>query len=247
MPIDKKHPETTVMAAVDYRILPGTKSEVISLPEPVIPTTTDHLELQQYIDSLCVHTDTHSLTREKAMELIEVPEGLDVHEGVWCYEWMRRLCMDLNELVIALLEDGCEPTKCHLMNAGEYQFLCASHPRPRECSAIDYIHHTLTQSILLLLSPCFFDPSNPPSTHAFSSIARRLYRIFAHAWFEHHHVFWTVESETGVYKLFMAVSEKWRLVPVDLVILPKEAGEWTVEGDGEEVDEFDRGETVSGR
>lgn len=39
----------------------------------------------------------------------------------------------------------------------------------------------------------------PGSIKHLGSIFRRLYRIFAHAWFQHRNVFWDVESEFGLY------------------------------------------------
>ena len=70
-----------------------------------------------------------------------------------------------------------------------------------------------------------------------SSIFRRLYRIFAHAWFQHREVFWEVEGEWGLYLFFKTVSERYNLIPEDNLTIPPEA-----EGGAEDgVDEFSRG------
>ena len=78
------------------------------------------------------------------------------------------------------------------MPAGLY--LCAAHStqNENECCAIDYIVHTLDATTALINSSRYF-PSRmsiaPTSTKHFSSIARRLYRIFAHAYYHHREVF----------------------------------------------------------
>jgi len=77
------------------------------------------------------------------------------------------------------------------------------------------------------------------------SIFRRLYRIFAHAWFQHRHVFWEVEGEYGLYLFFKAVSDRYRLIPEDNLMLPPEAEGLNVrngEAGDEEEDEEEGGD-----
>ena len=116
----------------------------------------------------------------------------------------RRLTRDLNLLVVAMLEDGCSPTNCPEMRTLDCQYLCATHDKPRECPATDYIIHTLDYTTALLnstkLFPNRFPPSDPikpnirimiqdgPMQYLYSS-ARRLYRIFIHAYEHHNEVF----------------------------------------------------------
>ena len=89
------------------------------------------------------------------------------------------------------------------------------------------------------------------ATRHIVSIFRRLYRIFAHAWFQHRHVFWEVEGEYGLYLFFKAVSDKYRLIPEDNLMLPPEAeglnarngeagDEEEDEEEGSDFDEWDR-------
>ena len=68
----------------------------------------------------------------------------------------RRLTQDLNLLVVAMLEDGCSPSNCPEMRTLDCQYLCASHDRPRECPATDYIVHTLDYTTALLNSSKLF-------------------------------------------------------------------------------------------
>jgi hypothetical protein len=56
-----------------------------------------------------------------------------------------------------------------------------------------------------------------------TEVFRRVYRIFAHAWFSHKDVFWRVESKTGLYLLFKTVCDEYRLIPEDNYTIPPEA------------------------
>jgi hypothetical protein len=56
-----------------------------------------------------------------------------------------------------------------------------------------------------------------------TNIFRRLYRIFAHAWFQHRDVFWTVEGHDGLYVFFKTVCDMFALIPEDNYTIPQEA------------------------
>lgn len=56
-----------------------------------------------------------------------------------------------------------------------------------------------------------------------TNIFRRLYRIFAHAWFQHRDVFWEVESNDGLYIFFKTVCDMYNLIPEDNYTVPPEA------------------------
>ena len=55
------------------------------------------------------------------------------------------------------------------------------------------------------------------------NIFRRLYRIFAHAWFKHRQVFWQVEGNEGLYIFFKTVCDVYHLMPEDSYTVPAEA------------------------
>ena len=55
------------------------------------------------------------------------------------------------------------------------------------------------------------------------NVFRRLHRIFAHAWFQHRGVFWTVEGQTGLYVFFKTVCDLYELLPAENYKLPPEA------------------------
>ncbi|KAI9795134.1 MAG: MOB member 4, phocein [Peltula sp. TS41687] len=56
-----------------------------------------------------------------------------------------------------------------------------------------------------------------------TNVCRRLYRIFAHAWYQHRSVFWQVESQTGLYVFFKTVCDVYQLIPEDNYTVPPEA------------------------
>lgn len=118
------------------------------------------------------------------------------------------------------------------MRASEWQYLCAVHEPPKSCCAIDYCNHTLDWAANVLTSPKHF-PSRLAlggeagnalqSMRQLTNIFRRVYRIFAHAWFQHRDVFWSVEATYGLYILFKVVCDEYHLIPEDSYTIPPEA------------------------
>ncbi|KAG8531751.1 uncharacterized protein KY384_003383 [Bacidia gigantensis] len=106
------------------------------------------------------------------------------------------------------------------MRASEWQYLCAVHEPPKPCCAIDYSCHTLDWAAYILTSQKHFP----------------IYRIFAHAWFQHRGVFLEVEGREGLYVLYKTVCDVYGLIPEENYTIPREA-----EG-GEEGEEDEEGE-----
>jgi hypothetical protein len=123
------------------------------------------------------------------------------------------------------------------MRASEWQYLCAVHDPPKPCCAIDYCCHTLDWAGNVLSSPKYFSSrltlgeggNVAASMRHLTNIFRRVYRIFAHAWFQHRGVFWQVEGRAGVYIFFKTVCDVYQLIPEDNYTIPAEA-----EGSNEE-------------
>lgn len=84
-----------------------------------------------------------------------------VDSAAWLYELVRRICMDMNQIVVALGKE----CKCQVMSAQDFEYLCAVHGRPQMCSALAYAHHTLDHSIAQLT-----DPSAYPSRLSVSQV-----------------------------------------------------------------------------
>ncbi|KNE55555.1 hypothetical protein AMAG_01445 [Allomyces macrogynus ATCC 38327] len=151
--------------------------------------------------------------------LVAVPPNGD--PLVWQYEHLRQFCLELTGLVVAL-HDECSDQSCPEMKANEWQYLCAAHPTPKNCCAFDYIVHTIDGACGLLNNPKFF-PSRvsmgTPAVQQFGNIARRLYRVFAHAYFHHRAVFDRYEAASHLYARFVAFILKYDLMDKDTILI----------------------------
>ena len=184
----------------------------------------------------------------------------NVDTDVWVYEQLRRLVLDLTTPWLTSLQQECDkharPQTCAAMNAGDWMYLCASHGEEKQCCAIDYMVHTLDGATSLLNSARHF-PSRTyvPNTSLrhFGSIARRLSRIFVHAWCYHKDVFLACEAETSLYLRFYVLVETFDLTATDN--LPPRPGQAstttnslqdnTAAYDVDEAAEFSRGTSSS--
>jgi hypothetical protein len=204
---------------------------------------TSHLQLdsafqlQEHLAALHHHHtqgNTVPLTRETAKLLATPPASID--RTLWLYELCRFLIAQCNSLIVGFLFDSppCSAATCPEMRASEWQFLCAVHDSPKSCCAIDYCCHTLDWAANVVTNPKIF-PSRfvaplasdghdkNTSLKNLVNIFRRLHRIFAHAWFQHRGVFWSVEGQTGLYVFFKTVCDLYDLLPAENYKLPPEA------------------------
>ncbi|EFR04548.1 Mob1 family protein [Nannizzia gypsea CBS 118893] len=224
------------------RIRPGTKAANMASGPPLVPLSEldSPFQLQEHLKASYHHftqpsgSDTVApITREIARDLAEPPAG--VERSLWLYELCRFLTMKANNLVIAFFaeEPPCSAQTCPEMRASEWQYLCAVHDPPKSCCAIDYCCHTLDWATNVLTSPKFFpsrltlgsDATGGPqaSMRHLTNVFRRVYRIFAHAWFQHRGVFWQVEGHDGLYVFFKTVCDVYNLIPDDNYTIPPEA------------------------
>lgn len=66
--------------------------------------------------------------------------------------------------------------------------------------------------------------SIPPTSYRhFSSLARRLGRIFAHAYFHHREAFEQAEAESSLYARFLNLTGQFDLVPAEFLVIPSSA------------------------
>jgi hypothetical protein len=167
-----------------------------------------------------------------AHKLAQPPDNVD--KTLWLYELCRFLTQKVNSIIIALFSDNppCSATTCPEMRASEWQYLCAVHDPPKSCCAIDYCCHTLDWAANTLTSQKHFPSrlamgSDQNTQHQqirqLTNIFRRVYRIFAHAWFQHRDMFWKVEGRSGLYILFKTVCDVYGLIPEDNYTIPSEA------------------------
>ncbi|KAH9985660.1 hypothetical protein BJV74DRAFT_878645 [Russula compacta] len=219
---------------------------------PALSTLDSAFQLQELI-SLTIRLNIHDVSAiisipdsrsnpeggsdDSSSALIDEADGdrdargeFAVDEACWIYEQLRRLAQDLSHPLITMLQQECTRATCPEMKAGEWMYLCVAHGNDgamEQCCAIDYILHTVDSATALLNSPRAF-PSRinipPPSHRHFGSLARRLGRIFAHAYFHHREVFEQAEAESSLYARFLALTCKFDLVPPEFLIIPTPSG-----------------------
>ncbi|OJD29571.1 mob1 family protein [Diplodia corticola] len=223
------------------RIRPGTKAQDMAEGPPLadLKDIDSAFQLMEYLKALH-YSATHPsdsntsspLDRTAAMKLAEPPPG--VERALWLYELCRFLTEHANSILIALFADDppCSAQTCPEMRASEWQYLCAVHDPPKSCCAVDYCCHTLDWAANTLTSPKNFPSRLALGTEAntahqqirqLTNVFRRVYRIFAHAWFQHRDMFWKVENKTGLYSFFKVVCDTYNLIPSDNYTIPPEA------------------------
>ncbi|OBR12442.1 Mob1/phocein family protein [Colletotrichum higginsianum IMI 349063] len=219
------------------RIHPGTKAADMAAGPPLVPLNEldSAFQLQEHLAALhYYHTNSNStpITRATAIQLAAPPPGID--RTLWLYELCRFLISQCNTLIVGFLFDSppCSAATCPEMRASEWQFLCAVHEQPKSCCAIDYCCHTLDWAANIVTDPKIFpsrfvvlsDVHNKGvAVKNLVNVFRRLHRIFAHAWFQHRAVFWTIEGQTGLYVFFKTVCDMYDLLPAENYKLPPEA------------------------
>ncbi|OTB08095.1 hypothetical protein M426DRAFT_200896 [Hypoxylon sp. CI-4A] len=229
--------QTIASANAKRRIHPGTKSEDMAAGPPLVPLgeLDSAFQLQEHLAALHYHhtaSNTTPITRAAAIELATSPPGID--RTLWLYELCRFLIAQCNGLIVGFLFDTppCSSVTCPEMRASEWQFLCAVHDQPKSCCAIDYCCHTLDWAANVVTNPKIFasrfvvlSEGNDKSAvlKNLVNVFRRLHRIFAHAWFQHRGVFWSVEAQTGLYAFFKTVCDMYDLLPAENYKLPPEA------------------------
>ncbi|KAK0643614.1 Mob1/phocein [Cercophora newfieldiana] len=227
--------QTAIDANAKRRIHPGTKSADMAAGPPLVPLQEldSAFQLQEHLAALhYYHTasNTIAMTRETAKTLATPPQGID--KTLWLYELCRFLVGQCNSLIVGFLFDTppCSAATCPEMRASEWQFLCAVHDAPKSCCAIDYCCHTLDWAANVVTNPKIFPSRFVVDAHDRAmaiknliNVFRRLHRIFAHAWFQHRVVFWSVEGQTGLYIFFKTVCDVYDLLPAENYKLPPEA------------------------
>ncbi|KAL2261963.1 hypothetical protein VTK26DRAFT_2885 [Humicola hyalothermophila] len=244
--------QATLDTNAKRRIHPGTRSADMAAGPPLVPLheLDSAFQLQEHLAALhYYHTTTRTspITRETAMLLATPPPGID--KTLWLYELCRFLIAQCNSLIVGFLFDTppCSASTCPEMRASEWQFLCAVHDSPKSCCAIDYCCHTLDWAANVVTNPKIFPSRFVVDAHDRNTaiknlvnVFRRLHRIFAHAWFQHRGVFWSVEGQTGLYIFFKTVCDVYDLLPAENYKLPPEAEGLDSSSDGRGLDSSDR-------
>jgi len=207
-PVDRKEGDTKRPKV--FRNLPGTPGKLCFAawpPEQKFEELDGQFAIQEYIQQL-IRKDPSDIAT-----ICKCPKGHD--SNVWILEHLRIFLAQLNLLAVYLSED-CTGESCPMMVATkDWEFLCAAHQgAPRKCSAIDYTVHTLSGFNALLNSDEF--PSRvrvtPKAIKFFPSIARRLYRLFAHPYYHHRQIFDEFERDTHLCKRFLQFTTAHQLM-----------------------------------
>lgn len=227
------------------RIRPGTKAVDMASGPPLIPLSQldSPFQLQEHLKALHYEhtrsttdpTATVALTHETALLIATPPATVD--RSLWLYELSRFLAQHTNDLLVALLtkiDPACSAATCPEMRASEWQYLCAVHEAPKACCAIDYSSHTLDWAANVLTDVKLFpsrmtlgpqdSAAHQTAVRNITNVMRRVYRIYAHAWFQHREgVFWPFEGSGGIYTLFKRVCDVYGLIQEDNYTIPLEA------------------------
>eukprot|EP00929_Paragymnodinium_shiwhaense_P060936 TRINITY_DN30421_c0_g1_i1.p1 TRINITY_DN30421_c0_g1~~TRINITY_DN30421_c0_g1_i1.p1 ORF type:complete len:259 (-),score=56.51 TRINITY_DN30421_c0_g1_i1:247-1023(-) len=204
------------------RNLPGVQTGAMwKWPPRAPPTKADgSLAIAEYIQDL-IREDASDVER-----IYEPPP--DVDPLVWQYEHLRQFVIEFNLLLVAL-HGECTPETCPKMTASnEWQYLCAAHRQPQDCAAIDYMMHTIDGSTALLTKAKHFPSrSEVPAENAkyFQSMARRLYRIFAHVYYHHREIFDELEAQMHLCLRFSHFVMRFRLMSLSMLLVPQDAYE----------------------
>ncbi|CAK0840524.1 unnamed protein product, partial [Prorocentrum cordatum] len=160
-----------------------------------------------------------------AERLYELPSE-DVDPLLWQYEHLRQFVIEFNALVVALGDD-CTPETCpKMMASNKWQYRCAAHSEPQDCAAIDYMLHTIDGSTALLTNVRHFPSRShvpPGCAEYFQTMARRLYRIFAHVYYHHREIFDETEAERHLFARFSHFVLKYKLMSSSMLLVPQEA------------------------
>ncbi|GAM24918.1 hypothetical protein SAMD00019534_080930 [Acytostelium subglobosum LB1] len=155
--------------------------------------------------------------------ILEPPESQDI--GLWQYEHVRQFTLELNQYAV-LLKDVCNSQTCPQMKAtDDWLFLCAAHAKQQtqDCCAIDYIVHMLDSTATLLNSDKHFPKRSieisQESLKQLQSTVRRLYRLFAHAFFHHRELYDEIETNTLICKRFTQFATKYKLISNNQLII----------------------------
>lgn len=200
---------------------------------------TEHLKALHYSLTHPAGTNTTTpLDASTVPKLLSAPSTAS--KDIWLYELCRFLIQKTNTIIVALFADDppCSSATCPEMRASEWQYLCAVHDPPKSCAAIDYCCHTLDWAANCLTSSKTFpsrlglgsglamaagDKVLVQQMKEIKNIFRRVYRIYAHAWFQHREMFWRVEGQTGLFCLFQGVCRDFAIIESENYTIPIDA------------------------
>jgi hypothetical protein len=159
-----------------------------------LDNVTNEIPLQKDVTKYEFPQNLYVLRLHRKSEIqFRKPATVDIK--VFTNELIREFFIMINKVVVDLLV----VCTCKKMTAGpDWQFLCASHPKPIDCPAMDYAYHTLDTIQCLITNPSFY-PSReyvPDKRYsAYPNMCKRVYKTLAHASYVHPDVYLKFENE----------------------------------------------------
>eukprot|EP01083_Nonionella_stella_P291465 991778_1 len=199
------------------RVYPGMKLSEIFQYEPTPISEKETLfSMSEYIKELVLNDYTN------VEKIIDIPRDLSASNGRLQYqiESMKYFLIEVVYFVVYLSAE-CNNTNCNKMQAtSKFRYRCSAHRKPKDCNAIQYCVHTLdlfTEKLnnkeYNVCSPNYNKIPEKKAKKDIGDLCRRVYRIFAHAFFHHQQLFDHYESKHLLCTRFIMFFRKYQLVP----------------------------------
>ena len=106
-----------------------------------------------------------------------------------------------------------------------WKYMCAAHKQTKECSAIDYMIHSLDHSTAILHNQSNFASRVTISASGIKqllSIARRIYRLFSHTYYQHKEIFLEFEAQQHLCARFTLFTKRFGMMDSNQYTIPDE-------------------------
>ena len=149
-------------------------------------------------------------------QIISLPLSKDCTLEQFLLESMKIYLIDIGYLIVYMSEE-CNINSCPKMQATKkFRYRCSAHKGgPRDCCAIRYSIHILDHFSNLLTSKKYSNINNINKNilkQDLNNLCRRVYRIFAHAFYHHKLIFNKFESKYFLCTRFIMFFQKYRIV-----------------------------------
>ncbi|ETO30305.1 hypothetical protein RFI_06815 [Reticulomyxa filosa] len=229
--LDSEADEKSIVRA-KRRLRPGMRSEeLFNWPIEEYWKKQGLLANQEYIQEMIRKNP------KNVVDILALPKYQDntfTDKMQWLYEHFRQFFTDISQFLVHLQHDKgniyvikinktiqvCNKRNCPKMQATEkFRYRCAAHAKPKDCSAMSYAVHTIDD-----FSKKFQNKKEFPSRYGnkisqesmkqFNECARRVYRIFAHAYHHHEEEFTKYEDEYWLCSRFITFVYMYKLIPI---------------------------------
>merc|ERR1712129_258426 len=138
-------------------------------------------------------------------------------------ETMKYFLVEVGLFVVYLSQE-CDSKNCSKMQATtKFRYRCSAHRKPRDCSSIQYMVHTLDLFTEKMNASAYQNTmsatgngqriNEKKAKKDIGDLCRRVYRIFAHSFFHHRVLFEDYEANHLLCTRFIMFFKKYQLVP----------------------------------